>query len=133
MKSLLKTIFLVTALSCSTQAEAKDTWEDEYHAVLSAFDHYNSSDEKLTSVADIIRQDRANYHNNKHRDEGDESDSFFANKQNRDLMDSMVGKVKFSKDEIRTILNRTPVIYVRLYTSEETGRKYLTITVREEE
>lgn len=47
--------------------------EISYYAYLSQKDRYNSNGERLTSVADILRQDRANYHKGK-GDRADEDD-----------------------------------------------------------
>lgn len=44
-----------------------------YTTFLSNKDHYNSNGERLKSVADILRQDRANYHKGR-GDRGDEDD-----------------------------------------------------------
>jgi DnaJ-domain-containing protein 1 len=84
MKYILKPLLLIAVLGCFSHVQADDTLVGEYHACLSARDHYNSSDEKLTSVAAIIRQDRANYHKYKARDENDESDEFFGSAANRE-------------------------------------------------
>ena len=47
--------------------------EISYTAYLSEKDHYNSNGDRLKSVADILRQDRANYHKGK-RDRADADD-----------------------------------------------------------
>ena len=44
-----------------------------YYAYLSEKDRYNSNGDRLKSVADILRQDRANYHKGR-RDRADEDD-----------------------------------------------------------
>jgi hypothetical protein len=54
-----------------------------YTAFLSERDHYNSNGERLTSVADILRQDRANYYKGG-GDRRDEDDGgFFATTESR--------------------------------------------------
>jgi hypothetical protein len=54
-----------------------------YTTYLSEKDHYNSNGERLTSVADILRQDRANYHKGR-GDRSDEDDGgIFATTEGR--------------------------------------------------
>ncbi len=54
-----------------------------YAAFLSERDHYNSNGDRLTSVADILRQDRANYYKGG-GDSGDADDGgFFATTEGR--------------------------------------------------
>ena len=125
MNHIIKKILLIAGLSFSSLQA--DELEDEYIARLGDADHYSSSDEKLESVAEIIRQDRANFHKFKIRDEEDESDSFFKSADNRAAMEKLLSRVNFSKSDTRIIFNYTPTIRVRLYTSDETGRKYLTV------
>ena len=48
-----------------------------YHCVISKKDRFNSSGTKLTSVRDILAQDRANYHRFDRRDAEDMYDHYF--------------------------------------------------------
>lgn len=48
-------------ISCCQTVQARELIES-YIALLSDADHFNSSGQRLTSAAAIIRQDRANYH-----------------------------------------------------------------------
>ena len=50
---------------------------DLYDCVISKKDRFNSSGTKLTSVRDILAQDRANYHRFDRRDAGDRYDNYF--------------------------------------------------------
>ena len=56
--TLLISLLLISPLSYAGADEPLET----YTARLSADDHTNSDGKKLTTVAEIIRQDRANYH-----------------------------------------------------------------------
>ena len=48
-----------------------------YDCVISKKDRFNSSGTKLTSVRDILAQDRANYHRFQRRDAEDSDDNYF--------------------------------------------------------
>lgn len=50
---------------------------DLYDCVISKKDRFNSSGTKLTSVRDILAQDRANYHRFQRRDAEDSNDNYF--------------------------------------------------------
>lgn len=75
LKTLLPTakelLVILMALSFAAPITAAD--EISYPAYLSRKDRFNSNGERLTSVADILRQDRANFHNGK-RDPADGDD-----------------------------------------------------------
>lgn len=64
-------LIILASLSFASQTDAQG--EVRYVAFLSAKDHYNSNGERLKSVADILRQDRANYHKGR-GDRWDEDD-----------------------------------------------------------
>lgn len=128
MKKILNALILIAVLGCFSAVQA-DELEEEYQARLSAFDHYSSSDQKLDSVAAIIRQDRANYHKFKVRDEEDQGDGFFSSAGNREALEGMLEKTRFTKAERNLILTGTPLINVRIFTSDETGKKYLVVIV----
>jgi hypothetical protein len=65
--------------------------EITYYAYLSKKDLYNSNGERLTSVADILRQDRANYHKGK-ADGQDEDDG--------GIFSTAAGRAKFESYSI---------------------------------
>jgi len=87
-----------------------------YQARLAEIDHYNSSGQRLNSVAAIIRQDRYNYHVRKiWQGTEDTWDPFFKSKYNRDALESMLRRGRASKYAIRKILYGTPLIKVDIY------------------
>jgi ribosomal protein L27 len=61
-------LVILTSLFCVASACAQEGIV--YAAFISEKDHYNSNGDRLTSVADILRQDRANFH----KDGGDRAD-----------------------------------------------------------
>ncbi|EBY7415755.1 hypothetical protein D6J61_26095, partial [Salmonella enterica subsp. enterica serovar Alachua] len=63
-------------LAVTGTAKAAEKPIDTYFARLSERDHYSSSGQRLTKVAGIIRQDRANVHQFGKVDAEDEKDKF---------------------------------------------------------
>jgi len=59
-----------------------------YGAEITDNDRYNSSGERLTSVRDILRQDRSNYYLFHIRDRYDQGDNYFYSKRNREIFDT---------------------------------------------
>lgn len=108
---LLTSLLLVNSLSYAGADEPLES----YTARLSAEDHTNSDGKKLTAVADIIRQDRANYHKFNRRDNEDTADNFFAEAKNRERIASMLKKGHIDKQTTSSILNGTPVVIVNIY------------------
>ncbi|OTE97928.1 hypothetical protein BCS42_11910 [Crenothrix sp. D3] len=88
---------------------------DSYTARLSSKDHFNSDGTRLKSVADIIRQDRANYHKFNVRDNDDRGDNFFSDKDNRGRIAAMLEKGTIDNATTESILNSTPVVLVNIY------------------
>jgi hypothetical protein len=89
-----------------------------YTTRLSAQDHFNSNGERLTSAAEIIRQDRANYYVYGLRDSEDEPDSFFSSKSNRARLEELLENGRTTPDVINRIVNGTPLIRVDICEAE---------------
>lgn len=111
-----------------TAASAQQLVES-YVARLSAKDHFNSSGERLTSAAAIIRQDRANYHRFGLRDPEDEDDRFFASASNRAIMERLLENGEASGDVIDSIVNGTPRIRVDIFRRAD-GGNFIRVRVR---
>jgi hypothetical protein len=86
-----------------------------YVALLSEVDHFNSSGQRLTSAAAIIRQDRANFHRFGKRDSDDQSDTFFADEGNRAALEQMLERGRADPGVLSRIVNGTPLIRVDIY------------------
>ena len=88
---------------------------NEYRARLGNQDHFSSTGERLQSVIQVLRQDRANYHRGK-GDPEDGPDATFGTFQGRNIMEDLqpapVGMSR--KTWERTILNQTPLVNVRV-------------------
>ena len=102
-----------------------------YQARLSEQDHVSSRGAKLTSVAAILRQDRANYHKFNKRDFDDQPDPYFTSAGNRGLLEKYYKNVAssspLSKEQREIILNRTPLVKVSLV--DGVGTKYLSVKI----
>ena len=101
-----------------------DTLRESYVAVLSERGHLNSSGERLTSAAAIIRQDRANFHKLGKRDPGDEGDRFFAGANNRELLEQLLNRGTSRPAVLRAIVNGTPTVTVKIYRTAS-GNNYV--------
>ncbi|MCX7068050.1 MAG: hypothetical protein NTW85_10210 [Methylococcales bacterium] len=110
-----KIIVLIGLLLLSPLSYAEETLVESYTAKLSSEDHFNSDGQRLKNVADIIRQDRANYHKFNVRDNEDNADSFFADKDNLERIPAMLKKGHIDKETQKSILNGTPVVSVKIY------------------
>lgn len=65
------------------------SYDDQYCTVISERDRHNSNGTRLATVAQVIQNERANYHSNRHRDVGDETDGTFRTKEDRAEMAGM--------------------------------------------
>ena len=103
-----------------------------YEARLSAQDHTSSGGAKLSDVASILRQDRANYHKFKKRDADDQTDDFFSSAKNRELIESYFKNVysgnPMSAKDKQAILSGTPLVRVSLVDGIE-NEKFLSVEV----
>jgi len=89
-----------------------------YAAAIGDDDLYNSAGKKLATPAQVLRQDRANFHQHGISQSGDEDDPFFASADNRAIMESLLNEVDFDKATSRGLLSGTALVYVEIY-----GRK----------
>lgn len=106
---------LVLALLLASSPALADRLVESYVARLGANDHFNSSGGRLTSPALIIRQDRANFHKFGLRDPEDQSDSFFRNANNRELLEQFLARGRTTPVAYRMIVNGQPLIRVNIY------------------
>jgi len=125
----ITTTLILGALICGVSAQ---DFSANYVTRLSSKDHHNSSGAKLASVADILRQDRANYHKFKKRDKEDQTDRFFTNAKNRGLLTKYYNLVykerPMSKQDKKAILSGTPLVRVSLVDGVQ-GKKYLSVEI----
>src|SRR4051812_17356229 len=124
-RALMLPALLLVAAALSAQA---DDLRAAYTARLSAADHTSSAGVRLDSAAAVIRQDRANYHKFKLRDDEDEGDTFFSNAKNREVMEKMLERGSSDKGVLRQIVNGTPLIRVEVYAGGK-GIDYVRVRV----
>jgi len=100
-----------------------------YVAHLTSRDHVSSSGSKLTTAAEILRQDRANVHKFDKADAADEADTFFAGAANRELLGALLEKGDMDKKTEAAIVNGTPTVVVTLNASGKTAQEYLSVAL----
>ena|ERR1700712_1759533 len=128
-KSILALGLVLAAAAAATPAAAAELI-GSYNAYLSRADHFNSSGERLTSAAAIIRQDRANFHKFGIQDDQDESDNYFDNVNNRAVLEQMLSDGSSDPGVLSRIVNGNVMIHVEIYRSHHHG-DYVVVTLGE--
>jgi hypothetical protein len=105
----------IATAACTPIAAQAQQLIGSYVALLSEADHFNSSRQRLTSAAAIIRQDRANFHRFGIKDPEDEDDAFFADEGNRAALEQMLERGRADPGVISRIVNGTVLIRVDIY------------------
>jgi hypothetical protein len=109
--------FFVVAMMAFVVFAVESMAREVYYAKIGYNDKHNSYGDRLSSVAAILRQDRANYHRFGIRDPQDSGDRFFAYKGNRSRMASMLRNGYISRATRNAILYNNPVVRVTVYDS----------------
>ncbi|MFN0264252.1 hypothetical protein ACKTEK_10285 [Tepidamorphus sp. 3E244] len=110
--AVLAGIAALTAIGGQASAQ---TLLDQYTARLSDQDHYNSNGKRLDTPAQIIRQDRANFHKFGRRDADDTTDQYFSSAKNREWLENMLSGSKPPAAVMDEILNGAPLVQVTIY------------------
>jgi hypothetical protein len=114
--ALLGAAVLVTA-GISGAAMA-DEFLGSYVARISDHDHHASDGYVLDSAAQMVRQDRANYHKFHRRDNEDERDRWFRTADERARLERMLQRPgAISRPAARAIMNGEPLVQVDVYSS----------------
>ena len=106
VRALAIGIAIGLAIGAPTLAQAQQLI-GSYVALLSEADHFNSSGQRLSSAAAIIRQDRANFHRFGIKDPQDEGDAFFADEGNRAALEQMLERGRAEPGVIARIVSIT--------------------------
>src|ERR1700761_2791746 len=77
---------------------------ETYQARLSNADHFSSAGTRLNGVAEVIRQDRANFYKFDLRDPEDQPDTLFKNEDNRLRLEDLIAHGNLSPDARDAIL-----------------------------
>jgi len=105
----------IALAAIATPASAQHGPLGHYTARLGAADHFNSSGERLRSVAAILRQDRANFHRFGRADPEDQGDRFFASANNRAAFEQMIARGRMNEAARYVIVNGEPLVHVDIY------------------
>ncbi|MDR6818877.1 hypothetical protein J2X76_004059 [Neorhizobium sp. 2083] len=106
---------ILAATMFGAHAARADQLIEEYNAFIGEDDLYNSSNARLQEPWQIIRQDRANFHRFGVSQRGDQSDSFFADAGNRELVERMISRGTIERSARSAIVRGNVMINVRIF------------------
>jgi len=99
-----------------TAAASADEYLGSYQARISYQDHQASDGYPLDTAAQMVRQDRANWHKFGNSDPEDEDDPWFTTNAKRARFEQMLGRGgAMSQATRRAIVNGNPLIEVEVY------------------
>ncbi|MGX7871872.1 hypothetical protein ACVDG5_002230 [Mesorhizobium sp. ORM6] len=114
-RTVAVTGLLLASLLGASAAHAEDML-GSYVARISDRDHQASDGYALDSAAQMVRQDRANWHKFRRRDRDDQGDEWFTtNDQRADLQRMLERPGAMSASTKRTIVSGEPLIQVDVY------------------
>ena len=114
-KSLTVAGLLLASLPGTGAARADDML-GSYVARISDRDHHASDGYELSSAAQMVRQDRANWHKFHRRDADDQGDDWFGSNEDRAYLERMLKRGgAMSSSTRRAIVNGEPLIQVDVY------------------
>ncbi|AKI00653.1 hypothetical protein IMCC20628_01947 [Hoeflea sp. IMCC20628] len=96
-------------------ADDNDEIVGTYSAMIDVDDLYNTAGKKLTEPWQVLRQDRANFHQYRISQPGDEDDPFFASADNRATMEALLRNADFDNSTTQALLSGGAQIYVEIY------------------
>jgi len=107
---------LLLASLLGTGAARADDMLGSYVARISDRDHHASDGYELDSAAQMVRQDRANWHKFHRRDADDQGDDWFSSNDDRANLQRMLQRGgAMSSSTKRAIVNGEPLIQVDVY------------------
>jgi hypothetical protein len=114
MKNLLLATAMVVALAVGTSSAWADTFLGSYVARISDQDHYASDNYPLSTGPQMVRQDRANWHEFGRYDAEDENDDWFGDKSLRAWLERVLSN-SIDEDTNNAIIYGTPLVQVDVY------------------
>jgi hypothetical protein len=106
---------VLAALALTTAASA-DQYLGSYVARISNQDHYASDGYALDTAAQMVRQDRANWHKFGYGDAEDQDDPWFGSTDSRARLERMLNKGGAMSGAVRNaIANGQPLVQVDVY------------------
>ncbi|CDZ55274.1 hypothetical protein [Neorhizobium galegae] len=97
------------------QAARADQLIEEYSAFIGEDDLYNSNNVRLQEPWQIVRQDRANFHRFGVSQRGDQSDSFFDDAGNRELVERMISRGTIDRAARNAVVRGNVMINVQIF------------------
>lgn len=120
-KVLMAGIAAISIPLAATGAARADSPLGSYIARLSPQDHHASDGYRLDTAAQVVRQDRANWHKFGYGDREDEDDPWFRTAAARANLERMLNKAGAMDSATRSaILHGTPVVEVQVYRNRVT-------------
>jgi hypothetical protein len=115
-KSLTVAGLLLASFLGIGSAQAGDDMLGSYVARISDRDHHASDGYELSSAAQMVRQDRANWHKFHRRDADDQGDDWFNSNDDRAYLERMLKRSGAMSSSTRNaIVNGEPLIQVDVY------------------
>jgi hypothetical protein len=106
----------VLAALAGTTAASADQYLGSYIARISNQDHYASDGYALDTAAQMVRQDRANWHKFGYGDSEDQDDPWFGSTDSRVRLERMLNKGGAMSGAVRNaIANGQPLVQVDVY------------------
>jgi hypothetical protein len=114
--------FTVAGLLLASMLGAGSAHADDmlgsYEARISDRDHHASDGYELSTAAQMVRQDRANWHKFHRRDGDDQGDDWFRSNEDRAQLERMLSRGgAMSSSTRRAIVNGEPLIQVDVYSN----------------
>jgi hypothetical protein len=106
---------VIAAGLLGSSAIARERPIETYYASLSVWDHVDGMGHRLPSVAAVLIQDRANFHNRHLRDPSDTGDRFFRRAENRRLIPGLLAAGGVDASTTDRILRAEPRVRVDRY------------------
>ncbi|MEN9061859.1 MULTISPECIES: hypothetical protein [Ponticoccus] len=120
MTRILAALFLAVPALAALPASAQDVVAS-YAAYIGDRDLFNSNGERLTAPAQVLRQDRANYHRFGIAQAGDEWDPLFGSADNRAAMESMVNAGSIEPGAAQILMSGGAMVLVQIFGSGGVG------------
>ena len=119
MRKFAAAMFAVLATFATTLPSTGQYLADEtlayYEAYIGTQDLYNSRGARLTSAAQVLRQDRANVHKFGIYQPGDQLDPIFNSVANREVMAKVMARNGLDPEVARQILRGNVMVYVEVW------------------
>jgi hypothetical protein len=116
MKKLFLTAIAAATLAAGVTTASADTYLGSYVARVGENDHYASDGYLLDTAAQMVRQDRANWHKFGVYDAEDENDSWFGATDSRAWLERALNRNSAMNNATRkAIVNGYPLVQVDVY------------------